>query len=169
MKTRFEAFVLVVALLVAAPAVPAWQTTPAGVKTLDTGLGFTISVPESWEKGPPDKNNKFVAGDREADFSVVVSDFGPAQSDTATADKIYRASFVKYGLDLKTEAEMTVSGRSVRRYVFAFETPDGPGHAEGVILTVGDEVYSVLVVTPAAAADARRDAIAKILTSIAIK
>jgi hypothetical protein len=155
--------VVAVALLAAVAA--SAQAAAASMKTVDTGLGFSISVPEGWTKGQPVKNNKFVMGAGDEDFSVIVADFGPAQPDAAQALAVYRESFAKNGLTLVTERD--VAGRpGSKEYVFALETPDGPGHAEGVLVHAGDEVYMVLVVTPAAALDARRGTIAAILGSV---
>jgi hypothetical protein len=152
-----------VALLAAVAA--SAQAAAASMKTVDTGLGFSISVPEGWTKGQPVKNYKFVMGAGDEDFSVIVADFGPAQPDAAQALAVYRESFAKNGLTLVTERD--VAGRpGSKEYVFALETPDVPGHAEGVLVQDGDEVYMVLVVTPAAALDARRATIAAILGSV---
>ncbi len=141
---------------------------PAPMKTVDTGLGFTLSVPEAWAKGQPSRNNKFIMGSLEDDFAVVVADFGPAQSDPTTAATIYRESFVRHGLTPTTESDAVVAGRPSKRYVFRLETPDGEGHAEAVMVQVQDEVYAVMVVTPQTLVERRREVIAKILASIAI-
>jgi hypothetical protein len=155
------ALVIMIVVALAAP-----QTAPR-MKTVDTGLGFSISVPESWAKGRPTRNNKFLIGSLEEDFSVVVADFGPAQSDAAMADAVYRESFARHGLVPTTETEVVVGGKPVKRYVLRLETPDGVGHAEAVMLRVQDEVYAVMVVTPASDVERRREVIAAILGSIA--
>ena len=139
------------------------------MKPVDTGLGFSISVPDGWTKGQPFKNNKFVMGAGDQDFSVIVADFGPAQPDEAQALAVYRESFAKTGLKLVTERAVDGRGGVAKQYVFTLETPDGPGHAEGVMVHVGDEVYMVLVVTPAAAFEARRATIAAILESVTVR
>ncbi len=160
-----RAAAVVVAVVFAVASVAA----DVAMKTVDTGLGFSLSVPETWTKGQPSKNNKFVIGSSDEDFAVVVSDFGPAQTDTAQALAIYRESFSKSGLAPQTESEMTVGGKTVKRFVLRFESPDGPGHGEAVLVQVADEMYAVLVVTPVATAETRRTTIAKIFESIAIK
>ena len=156
------ALLMMVVVALAAP-----QTAPS-MKTVDTGLGFTLSVPEAWAKGQPSRNNKFVMGSLDDDFAVVVADFGPAQPDQAAAATVYRDSFVRNGLTPTTETDAVVAGRPTKRYVFRLETPDGDGHAEAVMVQVRDEVYAVMVVTPATLLERRRDVIAKILGSIAI-
>jgi hypothetical protein len=150
----------VVALLALQAAAP--------MKTIDTGLGFTISVPEAWQRGQPYKNNKFVMGGGDEDFAVVVSDFGPAQADPAGAHAVYRESFAKAGLTIVSERQAE-GGKAVKQYVLRLETPDGPGHAEAALVEAGGETYAVVVVTPEAAAAARRETIAKILDSITVR
>ena len=156
------AIVMMVVVALAAPQ------ADVKMKTVDTGLGFSLAVPEAWAKGQPSRNNKFVMGSLEDDFAVVVADFGPAQSDAGAAAAIYRESFVRHGLTPTTESDVVIAGRTTKRYVFRLETPDGVGHAEAVLVTVRDEVYAVMVVTPAMLVDARRDVIARILDSIAM-
>lgn len=152
-----------------AAAQGAATVAPSPVTTVDTGLGFTIAVPASWARGQPSGNNKFVIGNPDEDFAAVVADLGPAQADAAAAKAVYLESFARSGLALVSEADATVAGRPAKRLVFSFETPAGAGHAEAVIVTAGDESYAVLVITPAAALEARRPAIARILESIALK
>src|SRR5215203_155465 len=130
------------------------------MKTVDTGLGFTLSVPEPWAKGQPSRNNKFIMGSLEDDFAVVVADFGPAQPDAAAAATVYRESFVRHGLTPTTESEVVVAGKPAKRYVLRLETPDGDGHAEAVLVQIQDEVYAVMVVTPAKLVERRREVIA---------
>jgi hypothetical protein len=156
-----------VALLAAVAA--SAQAASVPMKTVDTGLGFSISVPEGWTKGQPVKNNKFVMGAGDEDFSVIVADFGPAQPDAAQAMAVYRESLAKNGLTLVTERDIAGRTGPAKEYVFALETPDGPGHAEGVLVHASDEVYLVLVVTPAAALDARRPTNAAILGSVTVR
>jgi hypothetical protein len=139
------------------------------MKTVDTGLGFALSVPEPWVVGRPSNNNKFLAGSSEDDFAVVVTDFGPVVSDASLSDANYRESFAANGLDLKATAEVTISGRAFRKYIFKLNTPAGEGHAEALMVPVGSEMYSVMVVTPAAALGQRRAVMARILESIAFK
>ena len=76
---------------------------------------------------------------------------------------------MKNGLTPVTETDTTVMGKPAKRYVFRLDTPSGQGRAEAVMVPVGDEVYAVLVVTPSAAADARRATIAKILESVHVQ
>jgi hypothetical protein len=168
MSVQGEVIRAVAVVLVACVAAVA-QGAPGPMKTVDTGLGFSISVPEGWTKGQPFKNNKFVMGAGDEDFSVVVADFGPAQPDDSQALAVYRESFAKNGLTLVTERAVEGRGAVTKEYVFALETPDGPGHAEGVLVQAADEVYMVLVVTPAAALDARRATIAAILASVTVR
>jgi predicted Zn-dependent protease len=165
-----------IAVIVAACA--AWTACAAGAraqggtpptKSVDTGLGITLSLPETWTRAQPYKNNKFVAGSADDDFSVLVADFGPAQTDAAEALTIYRESFLKNGLAPETETEMTIGGTTVRRYVLRLDTPAGPGHAEAAMVRVGDEMYAVVVVTPSSSLEARRATIAKILESIVVR
>jgi hypothetical protein len=156
---------LLAALLAA--ATPGYAGDDA-VKAVDTGLGFTISVPASWAKGTPSGNNKFLIGNREEDFAVIVTDFGPAQSDRAAAWALYQSSFTGSGFTLQSEAEVTVGGQPSKRMVFRLETQSGLAHAEVVMLTVADEAYAILVVTPVASLEARRATIAAIIDSIKI-
>jgi hypothetical protein len=157
-------------LMIVAAAFSALVAPQATVpmKPVDTGLGFTLSVPEAWAKGQPSRNNKFVMGSLEDDFAVVVADFGPAQPDPAAAATIYRESFVRHGLTPTTESEVVVAGKATTRYVLRLETTDGEGHAEAVLVQVRDEVYAVMVVTPTVLVEQRRAVIAKILDSIAM-
>jgi hypothetical protein len=154
-------------LMIVVVALVAPQTA-VSMKTVDTGLGFTLSVPEAWAKGQPSRNNKFVMGSLDDDFAVVVADFGPVQPDPTAAASIYRESFLRHGLTPTTETEVVVAGKPTKRYVFRLETPDGEGHAEAVMIQVQDEVYAVMVVTPATLVERRREVIAKILGSIAM-
>lgn len=154
-------------LMIVVVALVAPQTT-VPMKTVDTALGFTLSVPEAWAKGQPSRNNKFVMGSLDDDFAVVVADFGPAQPDPTAAATIYRESFLRHGLTPTTETEVVVAGTPTKRYVFRLETPDGEGHAEAVMIQVRDEVYAVMVVTPTTLVERRREVIAKILGSIAM-
>jgi hypothetical protein len=156
------------ALLMMVVAALAAPQAPVPMKVVDTGLGFKLSVPETWATGQPTRNNKFIMGSLEDDFAVVVADFGPAQTDAAAAAAIYRESFIRHGLTPTTESDVVVAGRTMKRYVFRLETPDGEGHAEAVLVQVRDEVYAVMVVTPASLAEQRRGVIAKILDSIAM-
>jgi len=158
---------IAVALLACAAAHA--QGVAGPMKAVDTGLGFSISVPDGWTKGQPYKNNKFVMGAGDDDFSVIVADFGPAQPDAAQALAVYRESFARNGLTLVTERTVEGRGAAATQYVFTLETPDGPGHAEGVLVQAADEVYMVLVVTPAAAFEPRRATIAKILESVTVR
>lgn len=156
-------------VFVLAGAALARENKSEPVKTVDTGLGFTFSVPESWATGQPSGNNKFVIGSRDDDFAVIVTDFGPAQGDAGAAHAIYRESFAKSGFALQSEEDLTVAGKPAKRMVFTLETPNGQAHAEVVMLTVADEAYAVLVVTSVESLDERRPVIAKIFGSIALK
>lgn len=138
-------------------------------QTVDTGLGFTLSVPATWTRGVAVRNDKFVMGSVDEDFAVIVADFGTAQADQAQALAVYRESFLKSGFTPVTELDATVAGQTTKRIVFRLDTPDGPAHAEAIMLRVGDEMFAVLVVTTLAASDIRRPAIAKIFESIALK
>jgi len=162
-----RAVVLALAAFAAAPA-PAQGGAPA-LKSVETGLGFSMSVPETWAKGQPAGNNKFVMGSREDDFSVIVADFGPVQTDAAAAARVYRDSFTTNGMAVETETEMALGGKPFKRFVLTIDTPGGAAHVDAVMLPVGDEVYAVMVVTPASSLEARRAVITKILESIALK
>jgi hypothetical protein len=163
-----RALLLALAVLAGAHAAPA-QSGAAALKSVETGLGFSISVPETWAKGQPAGNNKFVMGSRDDDFAVIAADFGPVQTDAAAAARVYRDSFTTNGMTVETETEMALGGKTLKRFVLAIDTPAGPGHVDAVLLPVGDEVYAVMVVTPAASLDARRQVISQILESIALK
>lgn len=158
-----------VAVAIVACIAASAQAAAGPMKTVDTGLGFSVSVPDGWTKGQPYKNNKFVMGAGDEDFSLIVADFGPAQPDASQALAVYRESLAKNGLTLVTERAVEGRGAVSKEYVFALETPDGPGHAEGVLVQSADEVYLVLVVTPAAALDARRETISAILASVTVR
>lgn len=165
---------MVIALLAAATlglatGAAARQGGAAATQTVETGLGFKLSVPASWKRGNPVRNDRVVMGSGDDDFSLVVADFGAAQTDETAALAVYRESFLKNGLTPVTESDAKVGGRPARRYVFKFDTPAGEGHAEAVLLRSGDEMFAVLVVTPSATADARRATIAAIFDSIAFE
>lgn len=138
-------------------------------QTVDTGLGFTMALPSTWTRGQPNRNDKFVMGAGEDEFSVIVADFGPAQTDQTQALDVYRESFLKNGLTPVTETDATVAGKQTKRFVFRLETPAGAGHAEAVLLRVGDEMFAVVVVTSAGQVEARRATIAKIFESIVVR
>lgn len=135
-------------------------------KSVDTGLGFSLSVPEHWAKGAPSGNNKLIVGSQEDDFAVIVADFGPAQQDRTAADAVYRDSFLRNGMTVTTETELEIGGKPYKRFILSIDTPSGPGHVEAVMVTVGDETFAVLAITPAAKLEARRAAIVKIFSSI---
>jgi hypothetical protein len=162
--------VLLLALAVVAgtQSAPAQSGAPA-LESVETGLGFSISLPGTWAKGQPAGNNKFVMGSRDDDFAVIVADFGPVQADAAAAARVYRDSFTTNGMAVETETDMALGGKTLKRFVLAIDTPGGAGHVDAVLLPVGDEVYAVMVVTPTASLDARRQVISKILESISLK
>ena len=139
------------------------------MKPVDTKLGFTISIPEVWAIDQPSDNNKFQAGSADDDFAVIITDFGPVPTDMAAGDANYRESFASTGFKLKSATEATVSGKTVKKYAFSLDTDTGEGYAEVVMLPIGEEMYSVLVATPAASLDKRQAIIEKILGSIAVK
>jgi hypothetical protein len=156
--------------LVAVVAVAARVVAQAPeMRKLDTGLGFSVSVPASWTVGSPSGKNRFVAGNRDEDFSLVVTDFGPVPADAAEAEKVYQASFGRYGLALEATADIAVGGANVRRYVFSMKADGADAHAEVVMLPVGGTTYAVMVVTPKVSADARRAVIGKVFESIVVK
>ena len=137
-------------------------------KTVDTGLGFTFVVPDTWIKGTPSGNNKFIIGSEEEDFAVIVTDFGPAQQDEGAALAIYRESFAKSGFTLQTETEATIAGKPSKRLIFLLETANGKAHAEVAMVNSDGETYAILVVTPVDEIEKRRATIAKIFDSIAL-
>jgi hypothetical protein len=139
------------------------------LKPVDTGLGFSIGVPQTWVVGTPAGQSKFVAGSKAEDFSVVVTDFGPVPSDLVEAEKAYRSSFDRYGFTMVTTADEVVAGTSVKRYVFSMKADASAGHVEVVMLPVAGNMYAVMLVTPAASAEARRLLIANIFKSIVVK
>jgi len=151
-----------------ATTVAAQGSGTVAMQTVRTGLGFSVSVPAAWTRGDPIRNDKLVIGARDDDFALVVADFGPAQADTAQALAVYRESFLKNGFTPVTETETTVAGRTFPRFVLRLDSPDGEGHAEAVLVRSGDEIYAVLVVTPAASLEDRRATIARIFESITL-
>jgi predicted Zn-dependent protease len=163
---RLRAALLALAIVGIAAGARAQTGGGAATQTVDTKLGFSLLVPASWKRGNPVRNDRLVMGAGDEDFSLVVADFGAAQTDASTALAVYRESFLKSGLTPVTETDATIGGKPARRFVFTLDTPDGPGHAEAVLLRSGDEIFAVLVVTPAATADARKATIAAIFDSI---
>lgn len=168
-RARLVAAILVIASAAWAAAASPRDDGADATQNVDTGLGFTLSVPATWTRGVAVRNDKFVMGSVDEDFAVIVADFGAAQTDQAQALAVYRESFLKNGFTPVTELEATIAGQTTKRIVFRLNTPDGPAHAEAVMLRVGDEMFAVLVVTTLAASDIRRPAIAKIFESIALK
>jgi hypothetical protein len=164
--TRARVAAALLAVAVSAVVAAAQGGAPAKMKTVDTKLGFTVDVPETWTVGTPAENNKFEVGNSDEDFALVVTDFGPVPSDLAAADAIYKEGFASSGFTLKSASDATVAGTSVKRYVFSIAADSGEGHVEVVMLPVGGEMYSVLVATPAASLASRQAVIAKLFDSI---
>jgi hypothetical protein len=138
------------------------------LKSVDTGLGFSVGLPVTWVVGRPSGNNRFVAGNANEDFSVVVTDFGAATSDAVEADKVYRNSFDRYGFSLVTTADEVIAGATVKRYVFSLKTESSVGHVELVMVPAGGRTYAIMIATPAASADSRRALIGRIFASISV-
>ncbi len=158
----------VLLVVVAGTELLAGQEAAPGMKRLDTGYGFSIEVPVGLERGPQAGNARLVLANAPDDFTVVVANFGPVQQDTVTAARVYRESFAKSGMEITTEEDVVVSSAPARRFVMKFSSPAGPGHAEAVLFPVGDEVFGVVTVCPAAAIDARRPVVRRVLDSIRI-
>jgi hypothetical protein len=170
MTRTLTSFLVLVLLALASPvAAQVRDYASVKMKTVDSGLGFTFAIPEPWVVGTPSGNNKFQAGGGGDDFAVIITDFGPVAKDAAAADAVYRDSFTRSGFVLKSAANATVAGVEVKRYVFSVDSDSGEGHLEVVMLPVGAEMYSVMVATPASEVSARRDAIEKIIASLALK
>ena len=170
MTGTIRVFLAVLVLACASPAAAQLRDySSVKMKTVDSGLGFTLAVPEPWVVGAATGNNKFQAGSGEDDFAVIVTDFGPVAQDAAAANAVYRDSYERSGFVLKSSSEATVAGVAVTRYVFAIDAEAGEGHLEIVMLPVGGEMYSVMVATPAKEIASRRDAIEKIFASLAMK
>jgi hypothetical protein len=147
---------------------PVSAQSGTALKSFDTGLGFSVGLPATWVVGRPSGNNKFVAGSKDEDFSIVVTDFGPVPADAAEAEKVYRSSFDRYGFSLVTTADAVVAGAKVKRYVFSMKADAAEGHVEVVMLTARQTTYGVMVVTPVATAEARRPLIGRIFESITV-
>ena len=95
MVARFRlpvpAFVVGLVLgFVLAPASDVRAQSDPQMRTVDTGLGFSLSVPDAWTRGQPSRNDKFVIGAPSDDFSVIVADFGQVQADAVKAANVYR-------------------------------------------------------------------------------
>jgi hypothetical protein len=140
----------------------------AEMRSVDTGLGFTVSVPATWIVGKPSGRNRFVVGSADEDFTLVVTDFGPVPSDAAEAEKVYWSGFEAFGLTLVTTADAVVAGLPAKRYVFTMKADAGNGHVEVVMLPVQGTAYGLMIATPAASADARRAVIAKMFESVSV-
>jgi hypothetical protein len=169
MAARTTLRLVLVSIMVLLPIAGRADGPAVELRTHDTGLGFTVAVPASWTVGNPSGNNKFVAGNRDEDFSLVVSDFGPVPTDAVEAEKVYRASFGRFGLTLVTTSDVVIGGASVKRYVLSLKADATEGHAEVVMLAVGGTTYGVMVVTPSASAEARRALIGRVFESIVVK
>ena len=136
------------------------------MKRVETGYGFSLEIPAALERGPQAGNARLVFASVSDDFTVVVANFGPKQDDATAASRVYRESFDKSGMTIETESDVIVSSIPGRRFVMKFDSPSGAGHAEAVLFPVGDEVFGVVAVVPAAGLESRRPVLRRILESI---
>lgn len=166
--TTFLRALFLLALLALPAAAQVADYSTVKMRTVDSGLGFTVSIPDPWVVGAPVGNNKFRAGSGQDDFALIVTDFGPVAKDASEGEAIYRESLERSGFVFKSSTDATVSGISVRRYVFAIASQASEGYLEMLMVPVGGEMYSVMVVTSAKDLAARRQTIDKILASVQI-